>query len=133
MLQHRRCLSSLAVAALPLIVSIPAHAFDERAFCVAARQIALAENKDKGVWIDRTTRNDGMTVSCQSRTVLFHRFFNTHSAAMDEPWQRSKAEEWSAAHCSNPIWAEAIQSGWMIGAAYVAGDGVRVSVWARCK
>src|SRR6516162_2994623 len=43
----------------------PATALDDRDICVLAEQLALAAERDVGIWIDRQTRNAGMVVSCQ--------------------------------------------------------------------
>ena len=61
MLMHRRCLLLFAVDVVVSSTSLaPALAFDDREFCVAARQFALTASTDIGLWIDRTTRNADM-------------------------------------------------------------------------
>src|SRR5207247_2164479 len=111
----------------------PALAFDDRAFCVAAEQLAHAASKDVDLWIDRVTRNAGMVVSCSARVVEFKRFTYSPSLSRSADWKERKAEEWSAAHCTNPIWSDAIQNGWKITLALSSADGSSVSLTARCK
>ena len=133
MLAHRRCLLPLvALVAVSSTASAPALAFDDRAFCVAAEQLALAATKDIGLWIDRLTRNAGMVVSCGARVVEFNRTY-APSVSRSADWKERKAEEWSVAHCTNPIWSDAIQNGWKINLTLSAADGSSVSLSARCK
>jgi hypothetical protein len=74
-LMHRRCLLLFAVDVVVSSTSrAPALAFDDREFCVAARQFALAASTDIGLWIDRTTRNAGMVVCCDTKQVEFQQF-----------------------------------------------------------
>ena len=134
MLAHRRCLLPLvAVAAVSSLAPAPALAFDDRAFCVAVEQLALAATKDIGLWIDRKTRNAGMAVFCDARVVEFKRFTYAPSVSRSGDWREREAEEWSAAHCTNPIWSDAIHNGWKINLTLSAADGSSVSLTARCK
>jgi hypothetical protein len=133
-LTHRRCLMSLiAKATVSSTALVPALAFDDREFCVATQQLALAVNKDVGLWIDRITRNDGVVVACSTRIVEFKRFITAPLASRSEDWKERKAAEWNATHCNNPIWIEAIRNGWMIAATFTALDGGRISLRAQCK
>ena len=134
MLRYHRCLLSILIgAAVSLTAAAQALSFDDVEFCVAARQLAIAVNKDVDVWLDRTTRNDGVAVSCDRRLVEFKRFVSARGAAIDSSWNERKTNEWNATHCENPIWAEAIRNGWTIAAAFAASDGTRVSIRAQCN
>ena len=134
MLTHPRCLLPLVVGApISLTALAPVFAFDDREFCVAAQQFAVAAEKDIGLWIDRTTRNAGMNVSCGTRTVEFNRFTYAPSVSMGSHWRERKAEEWNAAHCKNPIWTEAIRNGWKVSLTVTTADGGRVSLSAQCE
>ena len=134
MLRRRRCLlSSVARAGVSFMVLAPALAFDDRAFCVAAQQIALAADQDIGLWIDRVTRNAGIRVSCDTKIVEFRRFTYTPSASMDGPWKERKAAERNAAHCNRSIWTEAIRNKWKIVLSLTAADGGHVSLNAQCR
>ena len=133
MLAHPSCLVMLpALMMTSLVASDPAIAFDDREFCIAAKQFALAANQDLGLWIDRTTRNAGMVVSCDTKRVEFKRFTYTSSASMSGSWKDRKAAEWNADHCKSPIWAEAIRNGWKIALAAMAADGGHVELEAQC-
>jgi hypothetical protein len=122
----------LLIAAVSLTALAPALAFDDREFCVAAQQFALAADKDIGLWIDRVTRNAGMAVSCATRTVEFKQFTYTPSASMTGSWKERKSAEWNATHCDNRIWSDAIHNGWKIALSLTAADGGHVLLTAQC-
>ena len=133
MLAHPRCPLTLpALMMTSLMAYAPAIAFDDREFCVAAQQFALAANQDISFWIDRATRNAGMVVSCDTKRVEFKRFTYASSASMSESWKDRKAAEWNADHCNSPIWAEAIRNGWKIALTVMAADGGYVELDAQC-
>jgi hypothetical protein len=131
MLAHRRCLLVL-VLQVALSSMASAFTFDDKAFCAAAQQLAFAANQDVGLWLDRTTRNGGMTVSCDARAVEFNRFTYAPSDVMSESWKQREAKALNATHCNNPIWQDAIGNGWRITLTVTAPDGARVSIDARC-
>ena len=126
-----RALGLAAVSCL-LIATPPALALDDKEFCVSAQQLAIAAEKDVGVWIDRVTRNAGMAVSCDRKTVEFTRFTYASSASMNDAWRQSKAADWNAVHCNSRIWNEAIANGWKIVLSQTAADGGQVSITAQC-
>ena len=117
---------------LLLAATVPAASFQDREFCVVAQQLAIAMQGDVGVWIDRTTRNAGMEVSCDKRSVAFTRFTYARSASMDQAWKATKAADWNAVHCASPIWNEAIRAGWKIILSQASADGGRVTITAEC-
>ena len=134
MLTHRRYwLTVAAQAAFWLATSAPAFAFDDRAFCVAAQQFAFAADKDIDLWIDRTTRNGGMAVSCDAKSVEFRRFSYASSGTLNTAWKERETQVFNSTHCNNPIWKDAIANGWQIRLTVTATDGARVSVDAQCK
>src|SRR6476620_659650 len=110
-----------------------AFAFDEKAFCAAAEQFAFAANQDIGLWLDRTTRNGGMVVICEKRLIEVRRFTSARSDTVNESWKRREQQAFSATHCNNPIWQDAIASGWRVTLTVTAADGARVSIGARCE
>jgi hypothetical protein len=68
--------------AIVLATLSPALAFEDMQFCVAAQQLAVAADKDIGIWIDRVTRNAGMSVACDRKLVEFTRFTYIGSTSM---------------------------------------------------
>jgi hypothetical protein len=124
--------AGLGVVCYLLIGMAPALALDDKEFCVSAQQLAIAAEKDVGVWIDRVTRNAGMVVTCDRKTVQFTRFTYAPSASMNDAWKASKAADWNATHCSSPIWGEAVRGGWKIVLSQSAADGGQVTITAQC-
>jgi hypothetical protein len=129
---RRRALLRLGVLACFLTGPPPASALDDRDFCVLAQQLAIAAEKDVGVWIDRVTRSAGMAVSCDRKTVEFTRFTYAPSSSMNEAWKQSKAADWNATHCSSPVWGEAIRGGWKVVLSQTSADGGQVTITAQC-
>lgn len=125
-----RCLPLAVAAALSL--AAPAAAIDDKDFCVVAQQLAVASEKDVGVWVDRVTRNAGMFVTCDKRLVEFSRFTYASSASMNADWKQRKGADWSASHCGSAIWNEAIREGWKVVLSLTAADGGRVALEAQC-
>ena len=121
-----------AIVILPTVLA-PALAFDDKQFCAAAQQLAIAAEGDIGVWIDRVTRNAGMAVACDRRMVEFTRFTYVASAAMTEHWKADRAKEWSSAQCNSVLWREAIDNGWAITLTVAAADGGRAIFKAQCR
>ena len=122
----------LGVVCCLLLGVTPALALDDKEFCVSAQQLAIAAEKDVGVWIDRVTRNAGMVVTCDRKTVQFTRFTYAPSTSMNDAWKASKTADWNATHCSSPIWGEAVRGGWKIVLSQTAADGGQVTITAQC-
>lgn len=132
--QGRRAIAHGAMGCICLFTSMaPALAFSDREFCIVAQQLVAATQADVGVWIDRQTRNAGMSVSCDRRTVEFTRFTYQPSASMDQAWRERKAADWNAVHCASPVWNEAVRNGWKIVLVQASADGGRVTVAAECR
>ena len=129
---RRRVLLRLGLLACLLAGPAPAWALDDKQFCVSTQQLAIAAEKDVGVWIDRVTRNAGMAVSCDRKTVEFTRFTYAPSSSMNEAWRQSKAADWNAVHCNSAIWREAIANGWKIVLSQTSADGGQVVITAHC-
>lgn len=125
-------LRAVVRAALLLAAASPALAASDSEVCVVAQQLAAAAEKDVGVWIDRVTRNGGMVVACDRRTVEYRRFSYAPSSAMTDAWKAGKAADWSATHCSSVVWKEAIAAGWKVVLSQTAADGGHVTFTAQC-
>ena len=111
----------------------PALAFDDKQFCVAAQQLAVAADKDIGIWIDRVTRNAGMSVACDRKLVEFTRFTYIGSPSMTADWKAARSSEWNAAHCNSLLWKEAIDNGWAVVLNIATADGGRATFKAQCR
>jgi len=130
---RRGRLARWVAAGLLSAASIPCHAFDDKEFCAAIRQLAAATERDVGLWIDRATRNAGMAVYCDRRLVEFQRFTYASSASMDAAWKGRTAEQWNANHCANPVWVDAIRNHWKVTLVVTSADGGRVALSAQCS
>ena len=119
-------------AILPIMLA-PAFAFDDQHFCAAARQIAIAADKDVGIWIDRVTRNAGMMVACDRKVVEFTRFTYLPAASMTDQWKAAKAWDWNSLRCNSELWREAIDNGWSTVLNVVTADGGRATFKAQCR
>ena len=104
---------------------------------LAAAQPALAFDRggerDVGVWIDRSTRNGGMGVFCERKSVEFWHFTYAASASMDEAWRRRKSSDWNAKQCASPTWGDAIRHGWKVDLVVTSADRRQVAFTARCE
>ena len=124
---------ALLCGALLLMIDVtPVSALDDGDYCVLARQLALAVEKDIGIWIDRSTRNAGMQVSCDRRIIEYRRFTYSPSASMTDAWKARKGADWNRTHCDSAIWRDAIGRGWKIVLSETAADGASVTFTARC-
>lgn len=135
MVRYSDGMSRMHHAALIAILSAttaPALAFDDRQFCVAVQQIAIAAEKDIGIWIDRTTRNAGISVACDTKVVQFTRFSYSAEASMTAHWKSSRSAEWNTTQCKSALWREAIGNGWTVVLVVATADGGRASFKAQC-
>jgi hypothetical protein len=107
-------------------------ALDDGDYCVLAQQLAIAAEKDIGIWIDRMTRNAGMVVSCDRRIVEYRRFTYSSAASMTDAWKARMGADWSRMHCGSAIWKDAIGRGWKITLSETAADGTSVTFTAQC-
>jgi hypothetical protein len=119
--------------AVLICTSTPTLAFDDKSFCVAAQQLAIAAEKDIGIWIDRVTRNAGMNVLCDRKVVESTRFTYLRSSSMTERWKATKASEWNATQCNSALWREAIDNGWTVLLHVASPDGGRATLKAQCQ
>lgn len=108
-------------------------ALDHDQFCKAMIESARVGNRDVGRWVDRNTRDDGVEVLCDIRTVNFKRFVKAGSDALTPAWKQQKEQEWSSIACSSSVLREAIDGGWIIASVVAVTGGQRVVVIATCK
>jgi hypothetical protein len=122
---------ALLVAATALAVMAgPSRAFDDAEFCVAAKEFIRSVTADVGTWTDRFTRNDGVEVGCDLKTVHFKRFYKAPSSTLGEGWHGRQAAAWETAYCTRSIWSEAVGNGWVVSATVTTSTGERV--WLAC-
>jgi hypothetical protein len=126
-----RLLPATLVAATILAVTInPSRAFDDAQFCVAVKEFIRSVAGDVGSWTDRFTRNDGVEIGCDRKTVHFKRFYKAPASSLRDGWEARQAEAWESAYCTRSIWSEAAGNGWVISATVTTATGERV--WLAC-
>ena len=106
-------------------------ALDNEQFCKAMVEIARGAKADVGTWIDRNTRDDGIEVLCDIRTVNYRRFVK--SGAQGPGWRERKEQEWNRIACNSSVLREAIDNGWIITSTITSASGERVLVIAICR
>jgi hypothetical protein len=117
---------------LVTVGATPALALDDGDYCVLAQQLAIAAEKDIGIWIDRTTRNAGMVVACDRRIIEYRRFTYSSAASMTDAWKARKGVEWNRTQCGSAVWKDAIGRGWKITLSETAADGTSITFTAQC-
>jgi hypothetical protein len=123
--------SATLVAATVLAVTVQSsQAFDDAEFCVAAKEFIRSVGGDVGTWMDRFTRNDGVEVGCDLKTVHFKRFYKAPASTLSGGWHERQAEAWESTYCTRSIWREAVGNGWVISATVTTAAGERV--WLAC-
>ncbi|HWE17196.1 MAG TPA: hypothetical protein VG758_08435 [Hyphomicrobiaceae bacterium] len=119
----------VAAGALAL-AGMPARAFDDAEFCVAAKEFVRSVAGDVGTWTDRFTRNDGVEIGCDLKTVHFKRYYKAPASALRDAWKESQAESWESTTCSRSLWRDAVGNGWVISATVTTATGERI--WLAC-
>jgi hypothetical protein len=122
---------ALGAALLCLAFGPAMAAFDDTQFCQAVTQFVRAASVDVGTWVDRTTRNDGVEISCNRKLVHFKRSSTMPASALRPEWRNAKTEEWRSAYCAKPMWREAVDNGWSVSATLTTVTGERL--WFACQ
>ena len=127
-----RFLSPAFLVAATVLAVAPrsSNAFDDEQFCVAAKEFIRSVAGDVGTWSDRFTRNDGVEIGCDLKTVHFKRFYKAPASALREGWLERQAEAWESGTCTRSIWREAVGNGWVVSATVTTAAGTQV--WLAC-
>src|SRR5262245_43239385 len=75
-------------------------ALDNEQFCKAMLEISRLGSANVGTWIDRNTRDDGIEVICNIRTVNYKRFVKSNLAGQGADWRARKQREWNSIACN---------------------------------
>jgi len=108
-------------------------ALDSEQFCKAMSEISRLGNANAGTWIDRNTRDDGVEVICNIRTVNYKRFIRSRPASPGADWRTRKQQEWNGTACSSMLLREAIENGWIITTTLTLASGERDLLIATCN
>ncbi len=122
--------ATLVAATVLAATASSSQAFDDGQFCVAAKEFIRSAAGDVGTWTDRLTRNDGVEIGCDLKTVHFKRFYKAPASALRDGWQERQADAWESGYCTRSIWREAVENGWVISATVTTASGQRV--WLAC-
>jgi hypothetical protein len=127
-------LGPIALAAATLAAPAPiVHADDgDKAYCLALTHRAVRTNAQAGKWLDRVTRHDGVTVTCDDKRIEFRRFSAVAPDRMGDGWEDRQEREWNASQCKDARSRQAIEKGWTIRAVYTTAAGRNVSFDAEC-
>ena len=74
--------STIPIAITLTLTPAPALPFDQDEFCAAVTDVAGRMNARRGKWLDRSTRHDGVSVDCESKTLEAKRFLNIEPDAI---------------------------------------------------
>ena len=123
--------ATLVAAAVLALLGTPSQAFDDGEFCIAAKEFVRSAAGDVGTWTDRFTRNDGVDIGCDLKTVHFKRYYKAPASALrDGIWKERQAETWESATCNRSMWRDAVGNGWVVSATVTTATGERV--WLAC-
>jgi hypothetical protein len=128
----RAGLCGLAALGAAIAATAPALALDNEQFCRAMTETARINKADVGRWIDRNTRDDGIDVLCDIRTMNHKRFVRFGSGSEGAAWKQRKEKEWNSIACNSEILREAVEAGWLIASTITAASGERIVVVATC-
>jgi hypothetical protein len=123
-------LAMIVAAGALALAGMPARAFDDAEFCVAAKEFVRSVAADVGTWTDRFTRNDGVEIGCDLKTVHFKRYYKAPASGLRDAWKESQAESWESTTCSRSLWRDAVGNGWVISATVTTATGERI--WLAC-
>ena len=122
--------ATLVAATILAVTTQSSLAFDDAQFCVAAKEFVRSVAGDVGTWTDRFTRNDGVEIGCDLKTVHFKRFYKAPTSSLREGWPERQAEAWESGICTRSIWHEAVGNGWVVSATVTTATGTQV--WLAC-
>jgi len=127
--QHLLIRLAIAIPLAAVAAHSPAHAFEDKQFCLAVREMTRSA-ADVGTWADRVTRNDGVELACDRKLVHFKRHYSVSKSGLEGPWKERKVEEWESGTCKRSLWREAVENGWIISATLTTVTGERL--WLSC-
>jgi hypothetical protein len=130
---RRTCLLALVCFTTLAIAEEASAQFSDEDSCVALKRFADKANKDAGSMLDRVTRNDGMSVLCETKIIDFNKFLNIDPSALRDGWQERKQQQWNDIYCHDEYWSKAISAGWTVAQTMTFANGKRYWMTAECK
>jgi len=86
----------------------------DAAFCKMLTVSAVKTNAEKGSMVDSVTRNEGMEVSCDKKSVAFKKSLTVHASQLEAGWLANAEKRHDEGMCSIEDWAYAVKTGWSI-------------------
>jgi len=117
--------------ALPLVLTLANPSFDA-AFCKMLTNSAVKVNAEKGSMVDSITRNEGMEVSCDKKSVAFKKSLTVNASQMNDGWQARTDKRHNEGLCKLEDWAFAIKTGWTVSMPLTTRDGKTFTLTAKC-
>ena len=117
--------------ALPLVMTLANPSFDA-AFCKMLTDSAVKVNSEKGSMVDSITRNDGMVVSCNTKSVEFKKSLTVNASQLKDGWQAFHEKRRNEALCKLEDLAFAVNTGWSVAMPSTTLDGKTFTLIAKC-
>jgi hypothetical protein len=130
---HNPAMLALLGALGAIALATAGSAQESDPMCQAMMVIARAANADAGTWLDRSTRNEGVEVSCPTRVVQFKRFSTLPQGAQNKDWRDRLQQEWNRNYCNDYAWRPAIDAGWKLRLSLITRAGERAEIIATCR
>ncbi len=118
--------------ALPLVMTLAANPQFDAAFCKMLTESAVKVNDAKGSMVDSATRNEGMEVSCDKKSVAFKKSLTVNVSQLHDGWLARTEKRWNEALCNLEDWAFAIKTGWTVSMPFTAPDEEPFTLTAKC-
>ena len=136
-------LFAAAAAASPAAQAAPAAQFplgppraigdDDQAFCAAMTVQAARAQRLSGAMIDSSTRWDGLTIDCNTRTLTWNKTVVANPSSVREGWEGRVRREFNDMICLTEDAMPAVRRGWRIEQVMTfAVDGTKVVHRADC-
>ncbi len=118
--------------ALPLVITLAANPQFDAGFCKMLTNNVAKVNAAKGSMVDSITRNEGIELSCDKKSVAFKKSLTVNASQLPEGWLASADERHNKGLCVLEDWKFAIKTGWTISMPITTRDGQNFTLTAKC-
>jgi hypothetical protein len=130
-LNFERETTMTTLLALPLLMTLANPQFDA-AFCKMLTDGAVKVNAEKGSMVDLVTRNEGVIVSCNTKSVEFKKSLTVNASELKDGWQAFHEKRHNEGLCKLEDWAFAVKTGWSVSMPFTTLDGKTFTLIAKC-
>jgi hypothetical protein len=116
-----------------LILIVPALALDDGGLCQMLSELADDANERLGSPIDGLSSNEGVDLSCESKTIVFHKSIALSSSELTWRWQLAMQQDLNSIYCTGEMWEEVMAKGWTVAVVWAAFDGKQVTFEPQCR